>query len=99
MVLFFEGYILLVDFCHSLAYILQYVEQYMTFEQENFPSVSYAGRSGTDLQVDLMDLANYLGMWQILGSPISFLTTFIAPLALYLYKDQILAAAADILQD
>ena len=63
VILLFEGYILLVDFCHSLAYILEYVEEYMTFDQENFPSVSYAGRSGTDLQADLMDLANYIGLW------------------------------------
>ena len=60
VVVFFESYILLLDFCHSLSYLLEYVMEYVTFQQSSFPSVAYPGRNGVDLSGDLFQLAGMI---------------------------------------
>lgn len=67
LIIVYECYILLLDILHSLAYLLEYVQEYLTFEQEAFPTVIYSGRSGTDLSNDLFQLSNKIGVWQFWG--------------------------------
>lgn len=85
VIVFFEGYILTLDFCHSLAYILEYTQEYLSFPQSELPSVTYAGRSGSDLSQDLFQLGAWINTWQFLGSPVAAATMSVAPVAVVLY--------------
>ena len=89
VILFFEGYILLIDSCHVFAYLWTYIEEYFQFPQNSFPSVAYSGRNGKDLSADLMNLANMIGVWQFIGSPISVITVIFAPFLAILYGKEI----------
>lgn len=92
VILFFEGYILLLDSCHSLAYLVEYMEEYFGFQQEQFPSVMYAGRNGADLANDLFDLGSALSIWKYVGIPGAAVTWMIAPFAVYFYFDDVVNA-------
>ena len=89
VILFFEVYSLVLDLCHSLAYLLDYAEQYVTLEQGSFPTVSYAGRNGIDLSNDLNLLANSLSIWQMVGGPGAAITIVLAPAAALLYSEHV----------
>ena len=88
VVLFFESYILVLDFCHGLAYLYDYMKQYLEFDQPNFPSVSYANRGGKELSNDLWVLVNAIGVWKFVGAPLSGLTVVVAPVVVILYTLQ-----------
>ena len=78
---FFEGYILVLDFCHVLAYLVEYIQEYLAFEQDEFPRIFYRGRSGSDLANDLIALSSWISAWQFIGTPFVYFTVAAAPYA------------------
>ena len=63
---------LLIDYFHTLTYLFKYWREFaFSPDSETFPEIKYAGRSGTELSADIMEMYGYLNFLQVIGIPLN----------------------------
>ena len=75
-----------IDFFHSLTYIFNYWIEYFQTDKNTFPSIKYAGRSGSALAKDLIDIFGWLYTIQVAGTPVNIFFGIVSIPCFFLLK-------------